>query len=90
MDSSSSLSGSLAYLESLRRAGQLTMKRFDDALASTMGARETIQSRDARVTVVSTIADGPLMLEFRQAISGRWLGQSRTAGSWLCPVSGIR
>ena len=39
MDSSSSLSGSLAYLESLRRAGQLTMKRFDDALASTMGAR---------------------------------------------------
>ena len=39
MDSSSSLSGSLAYLESPRRAGQLTMKRFDDALASTMGAR---------------------------------------------------
>ena len=26
------------YLESLMRAGQLTMKQFDDALASTMGA----------------------------------------------------
>jgi phasin len=39
MDSSSSLSGSSAYLESLMRAGQLTMKRFDDALARTMGAR---------------------------------------------------
>ena len=38
MDRSSSLSGSSAYLESLMRAGQLTMKQFDDALASTMGA----------------------------------------------------
>ena len=37
MDSSSSPSGSSAYLESLMRAGQQSMKQFDDALVSAMG-----------------------------------------------------
>ena len=37
MNSSSSPSGSSAYLESLMRAGQQSMKEFDDALVSAMG-----------------------------------------------------
>ena len=37
MNSSSSPSGSSAYLESLMRAGQQSMKQFDDALVSAMG-----------------------------------------------------
>ena len=37
MDSSSSPSGSSAYFESLMRAGQHSMKQFDDAFVSAMG-----------------------------------------------------
>ena len=37
MNSSSPPSGSSAYLESLMRAGQQSMKQFDDALVSAMG-----------------------------------------------------
>jgi polyhydroxyalkanoate synthase len=37
MNSSSSPNGSSAYLESLMRAGQQSMKQFDDALTSAMG-----------------------------------------------------
>jgi len=37
MDNSSSPSGSSAYFESLMRAGQQSMKQFDDALVSAMG-----------------------------------------------------
>jgi polyhydroxyalkanoate synthase len=37
MDNSSSPSGSSAYFESLMKAGQQSMKQFDDALAAAMG-----------------------------------------------------
>ena len=37
MTSSSSPDGTSAYLESLMRAGQQSMKQFDDAMASAMG-----------------------------------------------------
>src|SRR6476620_3406525 len=47
MDSSSSPSGSSAYLESLMRAGQQSMKQFDDALASAMGVEDESATRAA-------------------------------------------
>ena len=47
MNSSSSPSGSSAYLESLMRAGQQSMKQFDDALVSAMGVEGKSATRDA-------------------------------------------
>ena len=47
MASSSSPGGSSAYLESLMRAGQQSMKQFDDALASAMGVEGKPATRDA-------------------------------------------
>ena len=47
MDSSSSPSGSSAYLESLMRAGQQSMKQFDDALVSAMGVEGKPATGDA-------------------------------------------
>ena len=47
MDSSSSPDGSSASLESLMRAGQQSMKQFDDALASAMGVEGKPATRDA-------------------------------------------
>lgn len=47
MDSSSSPDGSSAYLESLMRAGQQSMKQFDDALASAMGVEGKPAAHDA-------------------------------------------
>ena len=47
MVSSSSPGGSSAYLESLMRAGQQSMKQFDDALASAMGVEGKPATRDA-------------------------------------------
>src|SRR6476619_3343815 len=47
MASSSSPGGSSAYLESLMRAGQQSMKQFDDALASAMGVEGKLAMRDA-------------------------------------------
>src|SRR5260370_285260 len=46
MNSSSSPSGSSAYLESLMRAGQQSMKQFDDALASAMGVEGKPATRE--------------------------------------------
>src|SRR6266850_1831353 len=48
MDSSSSPSGSSAYFESLMRAGQQSMKQFDDALASAMGVEGKGSTREDR------------------------------------------
>ena len=47
MDSPSSPVGSSAYLESLMRAGQQSMKQFDDALASAMGVEGKPATGDA-------------------------------------------
>ncbi len=47
MDSPSSPDGSSEYLESLMRAGQQSMKQFDDALASAMGVEGKPATRDA-------------------------------------------
>ncbi len=47
MDSSSSPNGSSASLESLMRAGQQSMKQFDDALTSAMGVERKPTGRDA-------------------------------------------
>ena len=47
MASSSSPNGSSAYLESLRSAGQQSMKQFDDAIASVMGVEEKPATQDA-------------------------------------------
>jgi polyhydroxyalkanoate synthase len=47
MDSPSSPSGSSAYFESLMRAGQHSMKQFDDAFVSSMGVEERPATRDA-------------------------------------------
>ena len=47
MDSPSSPIGSSAYLESLMRAGQQSMKQFDDALVSAMGVEDVPATRDA-------------------------------------------
>jgi polyhydroxyalkanoate synthase subunit PhaC len=47
MNSPSSPSGSSAYLESLMRAGQQSMKQFDDALTSAMGVEGKPATRDA-------------------------------------------
>ncbi len=47
MNSPSSPSGSSAYFESLMRAGQQSMKQFDDAFVSSMGVEEKPATRDA-------------------------------------------
>jgi poly[(R)-3-hydroxyalkanoate] polymerase subunit PhaC len=47
MDSPSSLSGSSASLESLMRAGQQSMRQFEDALTSAMGVEGKPAGRDA-------------------------------------------
>ncbi len=47
MDSPSSPSGSSAYFESLMRAGQQSMKQFDDAFVSAMGVEGKPATRDA-------------------------------------------
>src|SRR4030095_15317766 len=46
MNSSSSPNGPSAYLESLMRAGQQSMKQFDDALASAMGVEGKPTTRE--------------------------------------------
>jgi polyhydroxyalkanoate synthase len=46
MDSSSSPNGSSAYFESLMRAGQQSMKQFDDALASAMAVNRPATRED--------------------------------------------
>jgi polyhydroxyalkanoate synthase subunit PhaC len=56
MDSSSSpgsSDGSSAYLENLMRAGQQSMKQFDDALASAMGVESKPATRDAASPVAA-------------------------------------
>ena len=47
MDSPSSPRGSSAYFESLMRAGQHSMKQFDDAFVSSMGVEEKPATGDA-------------------------------------------
>src|SRR5215471_43108 len=46
MDNSSSPSGSSAYFESLMKAGQQSMKQFDDALAAAMGVHGNVATSE--------------------------------------------
>ena len=87
MDSSSSPSGSSAYFESLMRAGQQSMKQFDDALASAIGVEGKPATRDASSpfavaanlqrqcwseTLVSGKASSSTHLQGRPAVAPRW------------------
>ena len=69
MDSSSSPGGSSAYLESLMRAGQQSMKQFDDALASAMG-------------VVGKPATGDASSPFAVVANLQWQYWSQIADFW--------
>ena len=81
MNSSSSPSGSSAYLESLMRAGQQSMKQFDDALTSAMGVEGKPATRDAS-SPFAVAAN--LQRQFWSPIVEFWkgtLGNASAAGS---------
>ena len=81
MDRSSSPSGSSAYLEGLMRAGQHSMKQFDDALASAMGVEEKPATQDAS-SPFAVAAN--LQRQFWSPIVGFWkgtLGNASAAGA---------
>src|SRR2546426_1102773 len=71
MDSSSSPIGSSACFESLMRAGQQSMKQFDDALVSAMG----IQGKATRGDNASPLAVAEnLQRQFWSPIVDFWKG----------------
>jgi polyhydroxyalkanoate synthase len=70
MDSSSSPSGSSAYLESLMRAGQQSMKQFDDAIVSAMAVGKPAAREDLSPFAVA--AD--LQRRYWSQIVGFWKG----------------
>jgi len=81
MDSSSSPGGSSAYLESLMRAGQQSMKQFDDALASAMGVEGNPATREDS-SPFAVVAD--LQRQYWSQIVGFWkdiLFNASTAGA---------
>ena len=78
MDSSSSPSGSSAYLESLMQAGQQSMKQFDDALTSAMGVEGKPATRDAS-SPFAVAAN--LQRQFWSPIVEFWKG---TLGNSIC------
>ena len=69
MDRSSSASDSSAYLESLMRAGQQSMKQFDDALASAMG----VEGKPATPASPFALAAN-LQRQYWSQIMGFWKG----------------
>ena len=78
MDSSSSPSGSSAYLESLMHAGQQSMKQFDDALASAMGVEGKPATRDA-LSPFAVAAN--LQRQYWSPIVEFWKGALRNASA---------
>jgi polyhydroxyalkanoate synthase len=81
MNSSSTPSGSSAYLESLMRAGQQSMEQFDDALVSAMGVEGKPPSRGYTWPFAVT-AD--LQRQFWSPVVEFWkgaLGNASAAGS---------
>ena len=81
MGSSSSPTGSSAYLESLMRAGQRSMKQFDDALVSAMGVEDKPLTRGDSGPFVFT---ANLQRQFWSPIVEFWkgtLGNASAAGS---------
>ena len=81
MNSSSPPSGSSAHLESLMRAGQQSMKQFDDALTSAMGVEGKPATRDAS-SPFAVAAN--LQWQFWSPIVDFWkgaLGNASAAGS---------
>lgn len=80
MNSSSSPSGSSAYLESLMRAGQQSMKQFDDALVSAMGIEGKPSTREPWPFAVTA----NLQRQFWSPVMDFWkgfLGDASAAGS---------
>src|SRR5258707_4819288 len=71
MNSSSSPSGSSAYFESLMRAGQQSMKQFDDALGSAMGVVGKGSTREDR-SPFAVAAN--LQRQYWSQIAGFWKG----------------
>ena len=69
MVSPSSPSGSSAYFESLMRAGQQSMKQFDDALASAMG----VEGKPATPASPFALAAN-LQRQYWSQIMGFWKG----------------
>ena len=55
LDSSSTSSGSSAYFESLMRAGQQSMKQFDDAIVSAMGIEGKSPARGDAFAVAANL-----------------------------------
>lgn len=81
MDSPSSPRGSSAYFESLMRAGQQSMKKFDDAFVSSMGVEEKPATRDASSPFAVA---GNLQRQFWSPIVEFWkgtLGNASAAGA---------
>jgi polyhydroxyalkanoate synthase len=81
MNSSSSPNGSSAYLESLMRAGQQSMKQFDDALVSAMGVEGKPPTRGGSWPFAVA---ANLQWQFWSPIVGFWkgvLGNASAAGS---------
>ena len=81
MNSSSPPSGSSAYLESLMQAGQQSMKQFDDALVSAMGAEGKPPTRGEPSPFAFTTN---LQRQFWSPIVEFWkgaLGNASAAGS---------
>src|SRR6476620_12734716 len=81
MDSSSSPDGSSASLESLMRAGQQSMKQFDDALSSAMGVEGKPAAHDASSPFAFT---ANLQRQFWSPIVEFWKG---TLGSTSAAAS---
>jgi polyhydroxyalkanoate synthase subunit PhaC len=69
MDSPSSPGGSSAYFEGLMRAGQQSMKQFDDALASAMGVEGQAATREDS-SPFAVVAD--LQRQYWSQIMGFW------------------
>jgi len=81
MNSSSSSSGSSAYLENLMKAGQQSMKQFDDALVSAMGV-EAKPATGGELSPFTFTAN--LQRQFWSPIVDFWkgyLGDESAAGS---------
>ena len=80
MNSSSSPNGPSAYLESLMRAGEQSMKQFDDALVSAMGVEGKPPTREPWPFAVTA----NLQRQFWSPVMDFWkgfLGDASAAGS---------
>jgi polyhydroxyalkanoate synthase len=83
MTSSSSPDGTSAYLESLMRAGQQSIKQFDDALASAMGIESKPPAREPRPFAFASSMQRQLwspVIDFWKGFFSEPAGGSRRSG----------